>query len=153
MSRNLLLNRTLASTLLAGISVIWGSQSYAHHSFGAFDPASLITITGTVEKFEYTNPHTWLQVLVTNPDGTTAEWGLEGAPPAMMRNQGWARDSLHAGDKVTVTLQRRRDGGNGGALQMVTLPDGTVWLVAYVFEDWYAVNGWQKICITLQNGS
>ena len=36
---------------------------------------------------------------------------------------------------------------------LVTLPDGTVWLVAYVFEDWYAVNGWQKICITLQNGS
>ena len=98
----------------------------AHHSFAVFDQSRQMTITGTVKDFQYTNPHGWIDVIVTGPQGTFEQWGVETGPPNMLRQQGWTDHSLKPGDKVTIVVHPRKDGSHVGALMMATLPDGRV---------------------------
>jgi hypothetical protein len=65
----------------------------AHHSFGAeYDADKPITLTGTVTKIEWTNPHSYLFLDVTDDRGTVANWKLEGYPPTALYRTGWKRD-------------------------------------------------------------
>ena len=76
---------------------------FAHHSFAAeFDVKQPITLKGTVTKVEWTNPHVWIYLDVTDADGTVQHWQCEnGAPNALVR-MGWTRHSLNVGDQVTI---------------------------------------------------
>jgi hypothetical protein len=98
----------------------------AHHSFAAeYDANSPVTITGTVTKVEWANPHIYFYVDVKAADGAAANWAVEGATPNQLRRRGWGRDSIRVGDVVTVEGFRARKPGithmNGRA---VTLADG-----------------------------
>lgn len=108
----------LATALLGGAAT--GSQ--AHHSFAMFDQQKTVVITGTVRKFEWTNPHIWLDLLGDENE----KWGLEGGPPSILARSGFSKDVLTPGMKITVTINPLKNGSNGGSLLKVTLPDGRV---------------------------
>jgi hypothetical protein len=86
-----------------------------------------LLVKGTVKSFEWVNPHSWLRVLVPNPDGITGEvWQIEAGPPNINARHGWKPTDIHPGDKVECVIYPFRDGKPGGSLISVTLPDGKV---------------------------
>ena len=115
-----------AAAVLAAGSLLAAEVSVAHHSFAMFDHDKTITVSGTVRKWEWTNPHTWLTLDVPGPQGEIVEWKIEGLSPNILSRQGWSSNSIHTGDRVTVEVNPLRGGGPGGALVKVTLPDGKV---------------------------
>jgi hypothetical protein len=96
----------------------------AHHSFAMYEPTKTLTFKGTVKSFQWTNPHVVLWILVQPEGGGAAqEWSLETTSPGVLTRNGWTRQSLKAGDRVSVTLSPLRDGSRGGSLNSVTLLD------------------------------
>jgi uncharacterized protein DUF6152 len=106
------------------VTAAFAAPAFAHHSFAMFDSEKLITYKGTVKQLEWTNPHSWLRVMITDQNGTPREWGLEMGPPARQIQRGWKPDSLRPGDTVTVDIHPLRDGSRGGQLVSAVLPDG-----------------------------
>src|SRR6201985_1406487 len=102
------------------------APALAHHSFAMFDFQASKTVTGTVEQFDWTNPHTfiWLQVPTGAANGATERYGFEGMSPNYLGRRGWSKTTLSPGDKVTVTYHPLKDGSKGGTYQKVTLADG-----------------------------
>ena len=96
----------------------------AHHSFATFDNTKTVTLVGTVKTFEWTNPHTWIWLVVTDAKGAGQVWGIEGAAPGELTRHGWTRHSLNAGDKITLDIHPLRDGLAGGSYSRVTFADG-----------------------------
>ncbi len=117
MSRSLL----IAVVMLAGAAPVLG-----HHSFAAFDRDRQITLTAVVREFQWTNPHAWIQVVVTDEKGRKTEWGLECGSPNMMARTGWKRGTLQPGDRVVVVGNPLKDGKPNALLVRITLPDGRV---------------------------
>ena len=98
----------------------------AHHSGAMFDYTRSETFEGTVKEFQWTNPHSWLQLLVADSHGQEVEWSLELGPLVGLQRAGWKPRSLQPGDKVKVIINPLRDGSHGGRLVTVTLPDGHI---------------------------
>lgn len=99
----------------------------AHHSFAMFDADKTVTMTGTVKSFEWTNPHSWLRMVVEDKaTGKPVEWMLELGSPVQQERVGWTHDSLKPGDTVTVTMHPLKDGSRGGGLLSAKLPNGKV---------------------------
>ena len=98
----------------------------AHHSFAAqYDAAKPLTLTGSVAKVEWTNPHIHIFLDVKDDKGGVTQWKLEGYPPNMLVRQGWQRDvTLKAGEVITVSGWRARLEVNEGAARFVTFGDG-----------------------------
>ena len=117
----------LKATLLAGVAALLFSvmPASAHHAFAAeFDAKKGIKVTGTITKLEWTNPHAWLYVDVTDESGKLTSWSFElGSPNGLIR-QGWRRSSLKEGDQVTIEGFLAKDGTNTANAHSVTLPDG-----------------------------
>ena len=119
----------IASTLAglvaaAALSLAASQAAFAHHSYAMFDMQATKTITGTVKDFEWTNPHTWLWVYVTNASGAQEQWGIEGMSPNYLGRRGWTKNSLKPGDKVSIVVRPMRDGSPGGMFVRATLADG-----------------------------
>lgn len=87
----------------------YASLAFAHHGTSAYVMTEEITLTGTVDDWSFRNPHTWLRLNVTGPDGTVTEWSIESAPPSYMARQGWSAESLERGDVVTVLVSPLRN--------------------------------------------
>jgi hypothetical protein len=100
------------------------SPAWAHHSFAMFDRSKQVSLVGTVKSFQYTNPHSWIQLVVMTPAGNADEWTIEALSPNVLSRDGWKKNSLVPGQKVTVLISPLRDGTHGGNLISVTLPDG-----------------------------
>ena len=98
----------------------------AHHSYSMFDLKETKTLVGTVKQFEWTNPHSWLWVYVPNGAGAIEQWGIEGMSPNYLGRRGWSRNTLKAGDKITLEIHPLKNGERGGTFLSVTLPDGKV---------------------------
>jgi hypothetical protein len=114
--------RTRLAIVICAAALAAPGTVLAHHSFAAeFDAAKPITLTGTVTKVEWTNPHTWFFVDIKNPDGSVTNWGFELAGPTQLLRNGWRRDSLKIGDVVTVDASRARDGSNHANARTVVL--------------------------------
>jgi hypothetical protein len=109
-----------ALTLIAG-----GVPLLAHHSFAAeYDANKPVKITGAVTKVEWMNPHARFYVDVKDADGKVTNWNFElGAIPVLLK-QGWRKDSLKAGDEVSVEGFMAKDGANNANARKVVLPDG-----------------------------
>ena len=102
------------------------SPALAHHSFAMFDMSKKVTLKGVVKEFQWTNPHAWLEIDVTNEQGQVEMWGVEFNSPNNLTRQGWKRTMLKAGDKVTIIVSPLRDGKKGGLFYEATLADGTL---------------------------
>src|ERR1700745_1703120 len=98
----------------------------AHPSSAMCDMSKTVTVQGTVKEFQYTNPHSWLQVLVVGPDGHTVEWGFETEGPSTLLRVGIKLKTFQPGDKVTVVAHPMRDGRPAGSWVSATKADGTV---------------------------
>jgi hypothetical protein len=97
----------------------------AHHGFSVeFDKDNPLTLTGTVTKMEFMNPHIYFYVDVKGKDGKVVNWAFEGGPPNVIYRQGWRKDTLKPGDVVTVKGFRAKDGTHLAACSTVKLPDG-----------------------------
>jgi len=108
------------------IALAAGAPAFAHHSFAMFDRSKEINISGTVKDFQYTNPHSWVIVLVPGPDGKDVEWGFESEGPSTLLRNGVKRSSIQPGDKVTARANPMRDGRPAGSLISITKADGQV---------------------------
>ena len=97
----------------------------AHHSFAAeFDDKKPVKLEGNVVRFEFMNPHSWIHLDVTNPDGKVVRWAVETGSTNALFRRGWRKDSLRAGDYITVDAFRAKDGSNTANANTVKLPDG-----------------------------
>jgi hypothetical protein len=108
-----------------GVALLSAQTLIAHHSFAAeFDRNSPVTLTGSVTRVDWGNPHIWVFMDVKDDTGKVSNWGVEGgAPNALFRN-GWRKDSLKVGDTVTVEGFKSKDGLPRANANRVTLPDG-----------------------------
>jgi hypothetical protein len=113
--------------LISGLGVLaWALPALAHHSFEAeYDFNKPMKISGTVTKMEWMNPHARFYVDVKDESGKVVNWNFElGAIPVLLK-QGWRKDSLKAGDQVTVEGFLTKDNSQSRAnARRVTLPDG-----------------------------
>ena len=110
-----------AAVLLVSTVPVWG-----HHAFGGeFDPNKPVLLKGPVTKVEWVNPHAWIHVEVTKPDGTKEEWMVEGGTPNTLLRRGITRESLKVGTVLVIDGYQARDHtllrANG---RNVTYPDG-----------------------------
>ena len=117
------MQRHFSVTVLVAALVIGSTQLLAHHSFSPFNTEVEKTITGSVNRFEWTNPHTWIWVDVTE-NGKTVTWGVEGMSPNYLARRGWSKNTFKPGDKVTLTIRPMRDGSPGGMFVRGILADG-----------------------------
>jgi hypothetical protein len=118
--------KTVTIALLAGGLAGFAIDGQAHHSFATqYDENAPVTLTGVVTEVEWTNPHARFYIDVQNSDGEIEHWNLELASPNVLRRNGWLRNSLTAGDTVTVEGSRARDGTMLANARTVELADGT----------------------------
>ena len=116
------MRRRLLTTV--SVAAFSANAALAHHSPVMFDQAQPRTLTGTVRVFQWTNPHSYIQLVVKNEQGQDEEWSLEMAAPTYLYNLGWRPSTLKAGDVVTVTIAPLRKGGKGGLALKVATADG-----------------------------
>src|SRR5439155_9732599 len=88
----------------------------AHHAGTIYDHEKDTTLEGTVKEWQWTNPHVFLQVLVTDGTEITTEWSIEGGALTNMKRAGWERTSFNTGDKVSVTFHPLKSGAPGGTV-------------------------------------
>ena len=121
------MNKRLVAVSIAALSAAGlAAPALAHHSGSMFDPTKTVTIEGTVKEFQYTNPHSWLEVVVMGADGKATEWGFESEGPSTLLRAGIKAKSFMPGDKVTVQGHPMKDGRTAGSLMSVTKADGSV---------------------------
>jgi hypothetical protein len=117
--------RNAVLTGLLGASLLAPSLSEAHHSFAAeFDASKVVHLEGTVSKYMWVNPHSWIYIKVPKPDGSVEEWRIEGGAPSLLLRRGWKRDSLPAGTKIIVNAFPARDGDKRASPRDISFPDG-----------------------------
>jgi Family of unknown function (DUF6152) len=114
----------LRSVTLAVAVLVLAPAALAHHSFAMFDATQSLTVQGTVKELQWGNPHTWLEVVVANADGSEKSLSLELNGLSGLRQGGWKPGSLRPSDKVTVTYHPMRDGTPAGQLIEVLTQDG-----------------------------
>ena len=109
-------------TLIVAILCL-GITASAHHSMAGFDRSQALSMEGVVKDFAWQNPHAWIEVDVTK-DGKTVTWNFEMTAPAYLVRAGWKKNSIKAGDKVTIVGNPLKTGEPGALFVSVTLPDG-----------------------------
>jgi hypothetical protein len=120
------MSRRFAAALL-GLAVFLSEPAAAHHSDAMFATDKEILLNGTVKQFQYTNPHSWIQLVVTGDSGARpVEWSIETAAPVVLLRAGIKPGSLKPGDKISLRAHPLKDGRAGGSLIEVKKSDGTL---------------------------
>ena len=132
---NKLTQSALRGLLIAGLAAGGATVLLAHHSAAIFDATQQKVLTGTVKKFDYSNPHTWVWLDVPNDQGGADTWGIEGMSPNYLNRRGWTRNTLKPGDKLTVTVRPMKDGQKAGMWVRATRPNGEVLLMNGEIKD------------------
>jgi Family of unknown function (DUF6152) len=115
-------SRAAISMLGAAVLICAATVGQAHHSFAAqYDSNKPTSIAGVVTKVEWTNPHVYIYVDVTDAKTQkVSNWGFEMGPPHMLQRAGWKRNSLKIGEEVAVDGWLARDGSNTANARRVT---------------------------------
>jgi hypothetical protein len=112
-----------ATSALAAASL--AASAAAHHSAAMFESDRTITLEGVVKEFQYTNPHSWLLVDVTDENGEVTTWGFEAEGPSTLMRAGIRRSSIPVGSRITITGRPMRDGRPAAAWVRAVLEDGS----------------------------
>jgi Family of unknown function (DUF6152) len=109
----------------AAAAALLSIPAWAHHSHTNYNTTEFITLSGTITEVAWTNPHVWVYMEVADAQARPQMWALEGGSPTSLTRGGWQRNSMKAGDKVSVRCHRVRDGSEGCLLGFVTNINGT----------------------------
>ena len=118
------MTRRLAAMALAGLTAA-SVPALGHHSFAMFDQTKQMTLEGTVREFQWTNPHSFIELDVPS-GGRVRHWSIELNSPNNLTRQGWRRTSLKAGERISVRIAPLRNGHTGGLFLDLTKADGRV---------------------------
>jgi hypothetical protein len=99
-----------ALALAAALAATSATAVLAHHSAAMFDHDALVELEGVVREFQYTNPHSWLLIDVTNEDGTVTTWGFEAEGPSTLMRAGIRKSDLAPGTEISIRGNPMRDG-------------------------------------------
>ena len=112
---------------LAGMGLaLYAIPAFAHHSFAMFDADKKMTLEGTVKEFQWTNPHSWVLVMVPNASGKPEQWAVELNSVSLLAAKGWRPKTVLPGDKVAITFHPMRNGSHAGSYMAIKLPSGKV---------------------------
>ena len=116
--------------LVATAEITTAFPVIAHHSFAAeYDADKPVTLTGSVTKMAWINPHSWIYIDVKKPDGSVENWAVEAGPPGTLVRAGFTKESLAAGTIIKVNGYRAKDGALRANGRDITLPDGRLLFV------------------------
>jgi hypothetical protein len=107
------------------IALTWASTASGHHSPAMYEPTERMTLTGTVENLQWSNPHVWIYLIVEDEQGQPSNWVLEGGAPGTLIRQGWPMGNPKAGDEITVIFRPLKSDARGGLIREVTFADGS----------------------------
>jgi hypothetical protein len=108
-----------------GISTLFlAGLAYGHHSFSMFDRSREITAQATVRQFQWTNPHSWIEVDLKNDRGGTDHWSIECNSPNNLSREGWTSSSVKPGDKITISFWPLKNGEKGGLFLSLKFDNG-----------------------------
>jgi hypothetical protein len=111
---------------ITSLLLVASVPALAHHSFAVFfDSERTVTVSGTVEEFQFRNPHGVIRIAVKKKDGTQETWKAETNSPSILERRGWTRTILKAGDEITIDGWPARDGSNYMRMRSVKRADGT----------------------------
>ena len=109
----------------AGLILVAGAPLVAHHAFSAeFNPNAPVKLQGPITKVELINPHAWIHMKVTKPDGKVEEWAVEGGTPNTLQRRGITRDTVAIGTVIMVQGYQSKDGTLRANGRNITFPDG-----------------------------
>lgn len=112
--------------IAALVSAVIAGPAFAHHSGAMFDSEKEIVLNGTVREFQYTNPHSWIQVVVPGAEGRSTEWSIEAAAPIVLLRAGIKKTAFLPGEKIAIRVHPMKDGSAGGSLIDAKKEDGTL---------------------------
>jgi hypothetical protein len=118
------MNRLFKGLPVAVAALVTVTAVQAHHSFAMFDRSTEVVKTGTVQRWAFNNPHSWLYINVKNDDGTETLWSFESSSPTQLIQRGITGSTFEPGATVTVMFCPLRDGRPGGGIGWARLADG-----------------------------
>ena len=110
----------VVSALVATHPAVWGHHSHANYLEGEW-----LFLEGMVREIHWMNPHSWIYLDVVGSDGQPSVWAIEGASVTQLRRDGWAEESIRAGDELALRCHPLKDGSRGCLLGYITLDDGS----------------------------
>lgn len=117
--------RRISIGLLIGVCLALASvPALAHHSAAMFEEKKTITVEGVVKEFQYTNPHSWLLVDVTDKNGKVTTWGFEAEGPSTLQRAGIRPSEFPVGTKLTITGRPMKDGRPAAIWEYAVRADG-----------------------------
>jgi Family of unknown function (DUF6152) len=126
-------NRRLSAVFAVAVGLLMTSvPAFSHHGKASYDTTKLVTVTGSVTDFEFTNPHVEIHVDVKDDKGNTVKWTAETSSPNLLMRVSWNKNTLKPGDQITLTGNPAKDGSNVMRLDKIVMPDGKE-LHPYVF--------------------
>ena len=117
-------NRLVMVFIVVTALLFFHGPVFAHHGSNNYDMHTLVTFKATVTEFVWANPHSQIYFDVTDDTGHVQHWGAEMNNPHALSMQGFSKDSVKPGDKITITGNPAKGGGTRMFLHDVVLPDG-----------------------------
>jgi hypothetical protein len=103
-------------TLILTALSLGATPVLAHHSFAMYQRDKTLTLSGTVKEYDWTSPHVMIQVLADSAKNRPVIWQIEGSSPTVLARGGWTSTLLRPGDRISLGIHPRKDGGAGGLL-------------------------------------
>lgn len=115
----------MIAALAGAATLAVSAPALSHHSFAMFDQRQIMTLEGTVVEFQWTNPHAFIEIAVPNRSGSQI-WSIELNSPNNLSRQGWRRNSLSSGERISLRMSPLRNGEKGGLFLDLRKANGTV---------------------------
>lgn len=112
------------TVIIGTVLLTAGIPALAHHSNAMFNQDQVLEMTGKVKEFQFTNPHSWIQVMVTDDRGQETEWSLEWGSPNSLGREGIRPSTFPPGTNVMVRTYPMKDGSPGGLFIGARFDDG-----------------------------